>query len=212
MIAMADSNPPTARENALLLIKAITGAIARGCIHRDAAGNALRTPLEVLNVLRAEEGVFRAGTIGGETSDVEMLVAEIVRLRHSNAVLEAELFKLRAEQLQLTMQLEIAQHNRRLDEDTSPRAGSLYFRKLEDGHEVVVYPMLGNRARLCLGDGDVSIVDAFCYDSPARAIEAAQTWDGTTDPLDGWTKNPITGRRRPGGDPAKEHRDGGEAP
>lgn len=52
---MSESTP---LENAHLLIRAITNAIARGCIHRDPSGKVLRTPLEVLNVLRTDQQVL----------------------------------------------------------------------------------------------------------------------------------------------------------
>lgn len=53
-----DRTKDTALENAHLLIQAITGAIAKGCVHRNAAGELLPKPLDVLNALRGEGGVF----------------------------------------------------------------------------------------------------------------------------------------------------------
>lgn len=83
--------------------------------------------------------------------------------------------------------------------------GALYWRPLDDGYEVIVYPMMLGRARLCFGEqGSACILNAYCYDDPKLAIRAAAQWDGTGDPLDGWTRNPITGRRRIDGDPARE--------
>lgn len=88
----------------------------------------------------------------------------------------------------------------------NPRPGSLYYRAINEHDEVVVYPMLLNRARLCLSHrGDESVLDAYCYDSRERAIEAAKVWTGEGDPLEGWNRHPNSGRRRPDGDPAKEH-------
>lgn len=82
---------------------------------------------------------------------------------------------------------------------------ALYHRLLDDGYEVTVYPMTFGKARLCFGRSEsVSYEDAFCYEDPERAIEAAKVWSGVGDPLDGWHRNPITGRRRPNGDPIKE--------
>lgn len=104
--------------------------------------------------------------------------------------------------------LELLRHHARLAEtEGSKRPGSLYRRELGEQREIVVYPMVMGRARLCLSEDDF-IVDAYCYDDPNQAIDAAIFWTGEGDPLDGWTKNPITGRRRPGGDPTKETRDG----
>ena len=45
-------------ENAHLLIEAISGAISRGCIHRNKAGKELKTTPEVLDALRKEGGVL----------------------------------------------------------------------------------------------------------------------------------------------------------
>lgn len=85
------------------------------------------------------------------------------------------------------------------------RKGALYWRPLPDGYEVIVYPMTYGKARICYGQqDDVTILDAFCYEDPALAIRAAKVWTGDGDPLDGWHRQPRTGRRRPGGDPAKE--------
>jgi hypothetical protein len=91
--------------------------------------------------------------------------------------------------------------------DAEPeRVGALYWRPLPDGYEVVVYPMSFGKARLCYGQqGEDGYLDAFCYERPLRAIEAASVWTGEGDPLDGWHRNPITGRRRENGDPAKEY-------
>jgi len=86
---------------------------------------------------------------------------------------------------------------------TEAREGSLYWRDLGDGVEIVVYPMTFGKARLCYSE-DGFITNGFCYQDPARAIEAAKVWDGEGDPLDGWHRNPFTGRRRENGDPAKE--------
>ena len=81
--------------------------------------------------------------------------------------------------------------------------GALYCRELGDGHLIVVYPMTFGKARLCYGTEEF-IENGFCYADPARAIEAAKVWSGEGDPLDGWHRNPFDGRRREGGDPAKE--------
>jgi len=83
--------------------------------------------------------------------------------------------------------------------------GALYWRALPDGYEVTVCAMTYGKARLCFGQQRAEgYMDAFCYQDPARAIEAAKVWTGEGDPLDGWHRNPLTGRRREGGDPATE--------
>jgi hypothetical protein len=37
-----------------------------------------------------------------------------------------------------------------------------------------------------------------------RALAALERWDGNGEPT-GWTRHPATGRRRPDGDPDREH-------
>lgn len=89
---------------------------------------------------------------------------------------------------------------------TEARHLSVYQRDLPDGFEVVVYPMIGGQYRLCLSEQDDrgSIIDAFCYYDSDRVLQAARVWTGEGDPLDGWYRNPLTGRRRENGDPTTE--------
>ena len=47
--------------------------------------------------------------------------------------------------------------------------------------------------------------DRYCYQTEALARAALEAWDGRSEPQGGWHRHPSTGRRRPGGDPAKEH-------
>jgi len=87
------------------------------------------------------------------------------------------------------------------------KEGSLYHRYVGEDHEVTVWPMSYGKARVCFGlRDDIGYEKGYCYEDPVRAIEAAAVWDGSGDPLDGWHRNVETGRRRPGGDPAKEVR------
>jgi hypothetical protein len=81
----------------------------------------------------------------------------------------------------------------------------LYQRDLGNGSEVTVWPMLGGKARVCLGPiGGLGYEDGYCYARPRQAIAAAMVWSGEGDPLDGWHRHPFSGRRREGGDPTKE--------
>lgn len=85
------------------------------------------------------------------------------------------------------------------------RYGSLYFRVLECGDAIAVYPMGYGNARVCLVEPHTgSIANAYCYAGPRLAIEAAKLWSGEGDPIDGWHRNPHTGRRRELGNPSKE--------
>lgn len=86
---------------------------------------------------------------------------------------------------------------------TKDGSGAIYWRELPDGMEIVIYAMTYGKARLNLGDG-MFLINGFCYSTPASAIEAGKVWDGEGDPLDGWHRNPQTGRRRTDGDPKKQ--------
>lgn len=46
--------------------------------------------------------------------------------------------------------------------------------------------------------------DRWCYHSHDAATAALEKWDGTGEP-DGWHRHPLTGRRRPNGDPLQEY-------
>ena len=83
--------------------------------------------------------------------------------------------------------------------------GALYRRELDDGFEVTVWAMTYGKGRLCYGRQEsMTYEDAYCYPSHNKAIEAAKVWDGEGDPPDGWTRHPMSGRRREDGDPEKE--------
>jgi plasmid maintenance system antidote protein VapI len=88
-----------------------------------------------------------------------------------------------------------------------PRPDSIYYRELDGGYDITVYPMTFGRARICFSkQGDGGIIDVFEYEDPAIAIAAAMVWTGKGDPLVGWNRHANSGRRRPGGDPSKEER------
>jgi hypothetical protein len=83
--------------------------------------------------------------------------------------------------------------------------GAIFCKALEGGFEVTVLPMVLGRARVCFGEQrEPCYLNAYCYDDRQLAIRAAVLWDGEDDPIDGWTRHPNSGRRRTGGDPAKE--------
>lgn len=66
----------------------------------------------------------------------------------------------------------------------------------------VMVTVTGN-GRLALGTFD-GMQDAYCYESVPVAMLALHAWDGTGEP-NGWHRHVQSGRRRPGGDPAKEY-------
>lgn len=78
---------------------------------------------------------------------------------------------------------------------------------LPDGQALAVVPMLFGKARLCLGPEDLQTYDrGWCYDDPQVAVSELNRWDPAKEhEPNGWMREPATGRRRPGGDPAKEY-------
>lgn len=93
------------------------------------------------------------------------------------------------------------------------REGVEFSRIDRAGREIVVYRMAFGNARLCISEaGSDCYIDAWCYQTEGRfsgllkAIDGGSQWDGEgNDPPGGWYRNPMTGRRREGGDPSKEH-------
>lgn len=66
----------------------------------------------------------------------------------------------------------------------NPRPDSLAYRALDDGMELVLYPMIFN-VRLCIGaQGESCYDDAWCYarEDTALALGALQTWNGEGTP------------------------------
>lgn len=60
--------------------------------------------------------------------------------------------------------------------------------------------------RLCVSafDDELGYDDGWCYHDLQAALAALANWDGTGEPA-GWHRHPSSGRRRPEGDPAREH-------
>lgn len=92
-----------------------------------------------------------------------------------------------------------------LSEDEERGPWVLYRRTLDNGDEIAVLPMTSGKGRLVIGPaGSIGYDDGYCYESRDRAIQAAKEWSGEGDPLDGWHRHIGSGRRREGGDPARE--------
>lgn len=84
---------------------------------------------------------------------------------------------------------------------------TLYERTLADGRVVSVEQMIFNR-RVCISSFPLTYDDGWCYPGDlgvAFVVAAAKAWDGDGDPPPGWIKQVSTGRRRHGGDPAREY-------
>ncbi len=83
----------------------------------------------------------------------------------------------------------------------------LYRRELADGRVIILAPVMWG---CLLGISSTSRVKYYddVWDYPAEHTDggwtAALGWDGEGEP-EGWYRHARTGRRRPGGDPSKEH-------
>jgi hypothetical protein len=88
-------------------------------------------------------------------------------------------------------------------------AGSdfLFARLIADGRMIAGYPIFGGGVRVGIGLRE-SCSFADVWDYPVEVVDAGWRallgWDGDGEP-EGWYRHPASGRRRPDGDPAKEH-------
>jgi hypothetical protein len=78
-----------------------------------------------------------------------------------------------------------------------------YTRTLSDGRVIAVERLFGRQALLSLHAPWSHVQDGWVYASLETALAAATAWDGREAPS-GWVRHPKSGRRRPGGDPARE--------
>jgi len=85
--------------------------------------------------------------------------------------------------------------------------GYVFLRDYPNGLRAGVEPLLGGKARAKIGpiaDWEFGCERVFDYETPRLAVEALLLWDGYGEPK-GWFRDPDTGRRRPGGDAAREY-------
>jgi hypothetical protein len=76
---------------------------------------------------------------------------------------------------------------------------------LPGGRWKAILPLLFTHAIVYGTLGDMTgMDDRWCYESLGGAIEAFFNWDGTGEP-EGWHRHPVTGRRRPEGNPDLEY-------
>ncbi len=73
-----------------------------------------------------------------------------------------------------------------------------------DDYFIAVLPMTFGKGRLVYCE-DYNVENAWCYATFAQAILGMYKWVDGTEPT-GWIRNPFDGRRREGGDQAKETR------
>lgn len=79
---------------------------------------------------------------------------------------------------------------------------------LEDGRIATIAPLLFGQALLTVATPETHTWghydECWYYESHQEAIYALILWSGKGDPI-GWTRHKPSNRRRPGGDPAREH-------
>lgn len=94
-----------------------------------------------------------------------------------------------------------------MSSETMEERGAICTRTLDDGRVLDVSPLMWGMAQLGVilpEDAGLHIYsDVWHYETVYGAALALQNWDGAGEPS-GWHRHPATGRRRPGGDPAKE--------
>lgn len=86
-------------------------------------------------------------------------------------------------------------------------ASGYRIRELPGGYVVWLVNRIFTYALVVGPDGQQAFDKHWCYETASDAMIAALKWDGRhpeTEP-DGWIRDPYTGRRRPGGDPAREY-------
>lgn len=83
--------------------------------------------------------------------------------------------------------------------------GYLVWRQFDNGEWAAVAPMTFGKGRICYQLNPDGYEDGWCYESLVQAVTALGAWDPdqTAEPM-GWFRHPYSGRRREGGDPAKE--------
>lgn len=84
--------------------------------------------------------------------------------------------------------------------------GYVFWRQFPDGEWAAVVPMTYGKGRICYQLNPAGYEDGWCYETIGQAITGLEAWDPEKDPEPtGWFRHPFTGRRREGGDPAKEY-------
>lgn len=79
--------------------------------------------------------------------------------------------------------------------------------KMTDTYFIDVLPMIYTAAIVITLRSNIDFYDdRWCYSSIPEALAAAEAWDPTvnSEPA-GWHRHPVSGRRRPNGDPTLEY-------
>lgn len=94
---------------------------------------------------------------------------------------------------------------RELNEEVLHSFGYVAVRQVGD-QWLGVLPMTFGKGRLCAGLSWTGHEDMWCYETLVGALEAMQGWNpDDMDEPSGWFRHPVTGRRRPDGNPANEY-------
>lgn len=89
-----------------------------------------------------------------------------------------------------------------------PDADGFLGRRDHGDREIFLVPLTFGRAAVAIGRrGDLGYEDYWQYDDALVAAAAFLIWDPEAEPEPrAWVRHPASGRRRPGGEAAKEHR------
>lgn len=70
------------------------------------------------------------------------------------------------------------------------RPGAIFWKPLDDGNEVTVYPTVTGGGQICKGPlaDQFGYDEAWLYGHAVEAIEAAKEWDGESDPPGKWLR------------------------
>lgn len=83
-----------------------------------------------------------------------------------------------------------------------------YERLLDDGRAIWVQQRLYNSTIVIGTYGSLTYDSHWCYEHLHDALDAAKSWNPLTQKEpEGWFRHTMSGRRRPGGDKAKEYVD-----
>lgn len=80
--------------------------------------------------------------------------------------------------------------------------GYLEIKTFDDGHTAGIVRLSPDCVRLRWYCNKI-LLDEWCYETSAAALNALDAWDGEGEP-EGWNRHPATGRYRHRGDPNDE--------
>lgn len=89
----------------------------------------------------------------------------------------------------------------------SPEGGCMAeVKSIGNGLYAGIKPLLFHWTLIVGEIGDTcGYTDRWCYADQGKAVAAFGAWDGAGEP-EGWHRHPLSSRRRPDGDAAREYR------